>query len=180
MQEREHGAAAVPYTRSPPASSCWHGARTLFAIGYVHETAAPAERNAQDRYLFNHKRTKMIAFKYLASWTVLSVTTLAPAVVAQQQPIKIGAISPYSGPFALHGVEVSRGFELAVDRVNAGCSVARSSWCAATLPAPSRRLRRSINWQSPRQRRATESSRRGGQNGQAVRILFKRLRREVR
>ena len=61
----------------------------------------------------------MIAFKHLASWAVLSLTTLAPVAFAQQSPIKIGAISPYSGPFALYGIEVSRGFELAVDRVNA-------------------------------------------------------------
>ena len=61
----------------------------------------------------------MIAFKHLARCAVLSVTTLAPHAFAQQPPIKIGAISPYSGPFALYGTEVSRGFELAVDRVNA-------------------------------------------------------------
>ena len=61
----------------------------------------------------------MIAFKHLARWAVLSVSTLAPVAFAQQAPIKIGAISPFSGPYALYGVEVSRGFELAVDRVNA-------------------------------------------------------------
>ena len=61
----------------------------------------------------------MTTFKHLATWAVLSATALAPLAFAQQASIKIGAISPYSGPFALYGVEVSRGFELAVDRVNA-------------------------------------------------------------
>ena len=36
-----------------------------------------------------------------------------------QDPIKIGAINPYSGPLAQFGVEVTRGYELAVDAVNA-------------------------------------------------------------
>jgi branched-chain amino acid transport system substrate-binding protein len=36
-----------------------------------------------------------------------------------QQPIKIGAINPYSGPLALYGNEVTRGYELAVDQINA-------------------------------------------------------------
>lgn len=58
-------------------------------------------------------------FKHLATWAVLSTATLAPVAFGQQAPIKIGAVSPYSGPFALYGIEVSRGFELAVDRVNA-------------------------------------------------------------
>ena len=65
----------------------------------------------------------MMPFKHLASWAVLSATVLAPVAFAQQPPIKIGAISPYSGPFALYGTEVSRGFELAVDRVNAAGGV---------------------------------------------------------
>ena len=36
-----------------------------------------------------------------------------------QQTLKIGAINPYSGPMALYGNEVTRGYELAVDQVNA-------------------------------------------------------------
>ncbi len=35
-----------------------------------------------------------------------------------QDTIKIGAVNPYSGPMALYGDELTRGFELAVDRVN--------------------------------------------------------------
>ena len=38
---------------------------------------------------------------------------------ALAQNIKIGAINPYSGPLALYGTEVTRGYELAVDRINA-------------------------------------------------------------
>lgn len=35
------------------------------------------------------------------------------------EPIRIGAINPFSGPLALYGVEVTRGFELAADQINA-------------------------------------------------------------
>jgi len=37
--------------------------------------------------------------------------------------IKIGAVNPYSGPMALYGDELTRGFELAVDRANAAGGV---------------------------------------------------------
>ena len=43
---------------------------------------------------------------------------LAQTAIAQQA-IKIGAINPYSGPLALYGTEVTRGYEIAVDQVNA-------------------------------------------------------------
>ena len=36
-----------------------------------------------------------------------------------QQTIKIGALNPYSGPLALYGTEVTRGYELATDKLNA-------------------------------------------------------------
>jgi branched-chain amino acid transport system substrate-binding protein len=42
---------------------------------------------------------------------------------AQNAPVKIGALNPYSGPMALYGTEVTRGFELAVDRINANGGV---------------------------------------------------------
>ena len=35
-----------------------------------------------------------------------------------QQNLKIGAINPYSGPMALYGTEVTRGYELAVEEIN--------------------------------------------------------------
>jgi branched-chain amino acid transport system substrate-binding protein len=44
---------------------------------------------------------------------------MAGAAWAQQGPIKIGAIGPYSGPMALYGDEVSRGYQLAIDEANA-------------------------------------------------------------
>ena len=52
----------------------------------------------------------------LALWA--SVVALTPAASAQSV-IKIGAINPYSGPLALYGTEVTRGYELAVDQINA-------------------------------------------------------------
>jgi len=42
-----------------------------------------------------------------------------PRASAQNAPIKIGAVNPYSGGMAQYGDEVTRGFELAVDWVNA-------------------------------------------------------------
>ena len=44
--------------------------------------------------------------------------TLATAAMAQE-PIRIGAINPYSGPVALYGDEVARGYQLAIDEANA-------------------------------------------------------------
>ncbi len=37
--------------------------------------------------------------------------------------IRIGAVNPYSGPMALYGDELTRGFELAVEAANAGAGV---------------------------------------------------------
>ena len=59
----------------------------------------------------------------LTAWAVLTgAAALAPLAHAQQ-PIKIGAINPYSGPLALYGTEVTRGYELAVDQINAAGGV---------------------------------------------------------
>ncbi len=44
---------------------------------------------------------------------------LALAAVADAQTLKIGAINPYSGPLALYGDEVARGYQIAVDERNA-------------------------------------------------------------
>src|SRR5579859_7952090 len=46
-------------------------------------------------------------------------TTVGAGAVAAQEPIRIGAINPYSGPVALYGDEVSRGYQLAIDEANA-------------------------------------------------------------
>lgn len=48
---------------------------------------------------------------------------LAPTAFAQQPPVRIGALNPYSGPLALYGTEVTRGYELAVERINAAGGV---------------------------------------------------------
>ena len=54
----------------------------------------------------------------------LAVTAaFAPVALAQQPPIRIGAVNPFSGPLAIYGVEVTRGYELAVDQVNAAGGV---------------------------------------------------------
>jgi len=55
----------------------------------------------------------------IASVALLGALSLASATVFAQQTIKIGAINPYSGPMALYGTEVTRGYELAVDFINA-------------------------------------------------------------
>ncbi len=62
----------------------------------------------------------MKAFNKLAGMAVLAgAAALSPTAYSQQGPIKIGALNPYSGPMALYGTEVTRGYELAVDQVNA-------------------------------------------------------------
>ena len=55
-----------------------------------------------------------------AAWAIAAAFTATP--VWAQQAIKIGAINPYSGPMALYGNEVTRGYELAVDQINAAGS----------------------------------------------------------
>ena len=59
---------------------------------------------------------------WLAALAAIAAAALAPAALAQA-PIKVGALNPYSGPLALYGNEVTRGYELAVDRLNASGGV---------------------------------------------------------
>ena len=59
---------------------------------------------------------------WLAALAAIAAVALAPAALAQA-PIKVGALNPYSGPLALYGNEVTRGYELAVDRLNASGGV---------------------------------------------------------
>ena len=51
-----------------------------------------------------------------------AVLALLTGVVAfgthAQTPLRIGAINPYSGPLALYGDELARGYQLAVDERN--------------------------------------------------------------
>ena len=60
----------------------------------------------------------------LKKWAAAAAVTamLMPTAWAQQS-IKIGALNPYSGPLALYGTEVTRGYELAVDKLNAAGGV---------------------------------------------------------
>lgn len=61
----------------------------------------------------------MRTFRKLAGAALVAgAVALAPSVFAQQT-LKIGALNPYSGPLALYGTEVTRGYELAADRINA-------------------------------------------------------------
>src|SRR5437879_3391236 len=46
------------------------------------------------------------------------IAMFAGAAMAQE-PIRIGAINPYSGPVAPYGDEVARGYQLAIDEANA-------------------------------------------------------------
>ena len=65
----------------------------------------------------------MNTFKRIAGIALLAgASALAPAAFAQQT-IKIGALNPYSGPLALYGTEVTRGYELATDKVNSAGGV---------------------------------------------------------
>ena len=54
-----------------------------------------------------------------AALLLVTTAALPPHLHAQQGPIKIGALNPYSGPMALYGTEVTRGYEVAVDQINA-------------------------------------------------------------
>lgn len=51
----------------------------------------------------------------LGSALALAMTSASPA----QEVFKLGAINPYAGPMALYGDEVTRGYELAADAINA-------------------------------------------------------------
>lgn len=65
----------------------------------------------------------MKAFKRVAGIALLAVTSVFGQKVFAADPIKIGAINPYSGPQALYGTEVTRGYELAADQANAAGGV---------------------------------------------------------
>lgn len=47
------------------------------------------------------------------------IAGLVAGAAFAQEPLRIGAISPYSGPMALYGGELARGYELAVNERNA-------------------------------------------------------------
>ena len=61
----------------------------------------------------------MTTLKKLAGIALMAGACALTQGAYAQQPIKIGVINPFSGPLALYGGEMTRGFELAVDQANA-------------------------------------------------------------
>lgn len=61
---------------------------------------------------------RMILTTVLAS-SMLAGSMLAATGSYAQETFKVGSINPYSGPTALYGDEVTRGYELAADAINA-------------------------------------------------------------
>lgn len=61
----------------------------------------------------------MSIFKIFPRVALLLGAAALAQVASAQQAIKIGVINPFSGPLALYGGEMTRGFELAVDQANA-------------------------------------------------------------
>ena len=64
----------------------------------------------------------MKTLRKIAGLALLTGAAIGSQALAQQS-IKIGALNPYSGPLALYGTEVTRGYELAADKVNAAGGV---------------------------------------------------------
>lgn len=75
------------------------------------------------RYFYLHKETDMRIIRKLSSIALLVGVAAFAQLALAQQTIKIGALNPYSGPLALYGTEVTRGYEVAVDKVNAAGGV---------------------------------------------------------
>ena len=58
--------------------------------------------------------------KFLCSIVMLALMMVTAAGSAlAQETLRIGAINPYSGPLALYGDELARGYQIAVDERNA-------------------------------------------------------------
>lgn len=59
----------------------------------------------------------------VAGWKLVMAALVVVAACgtaqAQQPPLKIGAVNPYSGPLAQYGDDCARGYQLAVDEFNA-------------------------------------------------------------
>jgi branched-chain amino acid transport system substrate-binding protein len=60
----------------------------------------------------------------LTGWrSAMAVVAIAAGAIgsahAQQGPLKIAAINPYSGPFAIYGDDCARGYSMAIDEYNA-------------------------------------------------------------
>lgn len=61
----------------------------------------------------------MSVLKKVAGITLLAGSAALSHAAFAADPIKIGAINPYSGAMALYGTELTRGYELAIDQANA-------------------------------------------------------------
>jgi len=64
----------------------------------------------------------------LKTLTLIAAAVLAllagPVTGRSEEPIRVGAVNPYSGPLAQFGDEVARGYELATEAVNAKGGIA--------------------------------------------------------
>ena len=65
----------------------------------------------------------MGVFKKFTGLAIAATVAAFAQPASAQQTIKIGALNPYSGPLALYGTEVPRGYELATDKINAAGGV---------------------------------------------------------
>jgi branched-chain amino acid transport system substrate-binding protein len=65
----------------------------------------------------------MGVFKKFTGLAIAATVAVFAQPASAQQTIKIGALNPYSGPLALYGTEVTRGYELATDKINAAGGV---------------------------------------------------------
>lgn len=54
----------------------------------------------------------------LSGALALSAGLASPSLVRAASPLKIGVINPFSGPFALYGEELARGYRLAAEEAN--------------------------------------------------------------
>lgn len=57
--------------------------------------------------------------KYAVGLTFALACSVAAGTAHAEETLKIGAINPYSGPLALYGDELARGYQLAIDEINA-------------------------------------------------------------
>jgi branched-chain amino acid transport system substrate-binding protein len=56
---------------------------------------------------------------FIAAAAALAAAAVGATAHAQQAPLKIAAINPYSGPLAQYGDDCARGYQLAIDEFNA-------------------------------------------------------------
>lgn len=61
----------------------------------------------------------MLQSRFLKAALLCAAGAAFASVASAQAPVRIGAINPYSGPLALYGDELARGYQLAVDEKNA-------------------------------------------------------------